>query len=139
MATYGDGRLALPPGHPGFAQFLFWFHYANGTLQAGDGPLHDPEPAQAGRGRSGAARSGGAARPRASTWSSAHRAAPLLAGDDFTAADIMMGFSLTTMRYFLPYDLVAPPDMLAYLSRIGARARPTGARWRRAIRAWRCC
>jgi glutathione S-transferase len=33
-SKYGDGRLALAPAHPHFAQFLFWFHFANGTLQA---------------------------------------------------------------------------------------------------------
>ena len=39
MAKYGDGRLALRPDHPDFAQFLYWFHFANGTLQAGMGRL----------------------------------------------------------------------------------------------------
>ena len=33
----------------------------------------------------------------------------------------MMGFSLTTMRYFLPYDLAPSPHILAYLKRIGGR------------------
>lgn len=33
IARYGNGRLALPPDHPDFADYLFWFHYANGTLQ----------------------------------------------------------------------------------------------------------
>ena len=44
-----------------------------------------------------------------------------LAGTEFTSADIMMGFSLTTMRYFQPYDLKRCPNILAYLARIGAR------------------
>lgn len=33
IARYGDGRLALRPDHPDFAPFLYWFHFANGTLQ----------------------------------------------------------------------------------------------------------
>ena len=33
IARYGNGRLARAPDHPDFAQYLFWFHYANGTLQ----------------------------------------------------------------------------------------------------------
>src|SRR3954463_16228879 len=33
IAKYGNGRLALAPDHPDFTQYLFWFHYANGTLQ----------------------------------------------------------------------------------------------------------
>jgi hypothetical protein len=39
-----------------------------------------------------------------------------LAGDALTTADIMAVFSLTTMRYFLPYDLGALiPRSSAYL------------------------
>src|SRR6185369_1068159 len=37
MAKYGDGRLALNSGHRDFAQYLYWFHFANGTLQANMG------------------------------------------------------------------------------------------------------
>jgi glutathione S-transferase len=47
--------------------------------------------------------------------------AEYFAGKDFTAADIMMGFSLTTMRYFQPYDLGRCPNIVKYLARIGAR------------------
>ena len=49
------------------------------------------------------------------------REAEYLAGSEFTSADIMMGFSLTTMRYFLPYDLKRCPDIVRYLGRIGQR------------------
>ena len=44
-----------------------------------------------------------------------------LAGSTFTSADIMNGFSLTTLRYFQPYDLARCPNVLKYLARIGAR------------------
>ena len=47
--------------------------------------------------------------------------APYLAGEAFTAADIMTVFSLTTMRYFQPVDLAPYPNIRAYLARIGAR------------------
>jgi glutathione S-transferase len=33
----------------------------------------------------------------------------------------MTGFSLTTMRYFQPYDLVRCPNILRYLARIAGR------------------
>ena len=33
----------------------------------------------------------------------------------------MMDFTLTTMRYFQPYDLKRCPNVVAYLARIGAR------------------
>jgi glutathione S-transferase len=47
--------------------------------------------------------------------------ADYLAGSEFTTADIMAVFSLTTMRYFLPFDLSLYPAILAYLQRIAAR------------------
>src|ERR1700751_1888236 len=37
MARYGKGRLTVAPDDPAFAQFLYWFHFANGTLQANMG------------------------------------------------------------------------------------------------------
>ena len=43
------------------------------------------------------------------------------AGREFTTADIMIVFTLTTMRLFLPYDLKPYPAILAYLQRIGRR------------------
>ena len=47
--------------------------------------------------------------------------AEYLAGSEFTAADIMSVFSLTTMRLFQPLDLRPYPNILDYLKRIGAR------------------
>jgi glutathione S-transferase len=46
---------------------------------------------------------------------------PWLAGEEFTAADIMSVFSLTTMRAFAPTDLSPYPNILAYLKRVGER------------------
>ena len=48
-------------------------------------------------------------------------AATHLAGADFTAADVMSVFSLTTMRLFQPIDLAPYPNVRAYLQRMGAR------------------
>ena len=44
-----------------------------------------------------------------------------LAGGEFTAADIMSVFSLSTMRLFHPIDLAPYPNVLAYLQRVGGR------------------
>ncbi len=49
------------------------------------------------------------------------RSATYLAGREFTCADIMIGVSLTTMRYFQPYDLTRFPNIIRYLVRIGNR------------------
>jgi glutathione S-transferase len=47
--------------------------------------------------------------------------APYLAGSEFTAADIIMGFPLTTMRAFTPRDLGSYSNLRNYLKRIGER------------------
>ena len=55
-AKHGGGRLTLKADHPDFAPYLYWFHFANGTLQAAMGRQHDAGPAEARRGRPGAGR-----------------------------------------------------------------------------------
>ncbi len=32
LARHGQGRLAVPPDAPLFADYLFWLHFSNGTL-----------------------------------------------------------------------------------------------------------
>jgi len=121
IAKYGNGRLALGPDHPDFASFLYWFHFANGTLQANMGrnmilnrlKLAEDNPMLLAT-RARVDRAFDLVDARA-------REAEYLAGSEFTSADIMMGFSLTTMRYFLPYDLKRCPDIVRYLGRIGQR------------------
>src|SRR5919108_4689978 len=34
LAKYGKGRLARRLGHPEFANYLYWLHFANGSFQA---------------------------------------------------------------------------------------------------------
>ena len=121
LSKYGDGRLALKSGDPDFASFIYWFHFANGTLQANMGRnmilnrlqlANDNPVLSATRTRVDRAFDLVEARTREADY---------LAGRAFTAADIMMGFSLTTMRYFLPYDLARCPNIVGYLARIGER------------------
>ncbi len=121
VARYGKGRLVLPPGHPDFAHFLYWFHFANGTLQPATGrnmilgrldlPLDNPL-IKAMKARLDLA----LGLVEARLAQSAH-----LAGDELTTADIMAVFTLTTMRNFLPFDLAPYPAIRAYLQRIAAR------------------
>jgi glutathione S-transferase len=121
IAKYGNGRLALNSAHPDFAPFLYWYHFANGTLQAAMGrsmilnrlKLADDNPILlASKGRLDRAFNLVDARMHEAEY---------LAGTEFTSADIMIGFSLTTMRYFMPYDLGRCPNIVRYLARIGAR------------------
>ncbi len=121
IAKHGKGRLVLAPDHPDFADFLYWFHFANGTLQPATGrnmilgrldlPADNPM-LKAMKARLDLAL--GLLEARLGK-------AKYLAGSAFTTADIMAVFSLTTMRYFLPFDLSPYPAILAYLQRIAAR------------------
>jgi glutathione S-transferase len=121
IAKYGAGRLTLPPAHPDFAAYLYWLHAGNGTLQPAMGRAMilgrlnlpaDHALAQAMHARLHRALALVEARVATATW---------LAADEFTAADIMMVFSLTTMRYFAPLDLAPYPAIRGYLGRVAAR------------------
>lgn len=121
IAKHGEGRLWVSVQDPAFADYLYWFHFSNGTLQPAfmrlmvssrfDPPADHPA-LLLGQGRM----------QRILSHMDARLAqVPYLAGDQLTAADIMTVFSLTTMRYFMPYDLTPYPCILQYLVRIGAR------------------
>jgi glutathione S-transferase len=120
MAKYGKGRLTVAPDDPAFAQFLYWFHFANGTLQAAMGRLMLLNRAKLADDNPVLAASKARVDRAFDLVDARAREAEYLAGA-FTTADIMMGFSLTTMRYFQPYDLARWPNVVKYLARIGAR------------------
>ena len=114
LAKYGPGGLARGPADPGFADYLFWLHFANGTLHPSMGrnmmlhrldvPVEQPL-AKAMRARLALALAQVEARCAE---------APYLAGADLSAADIMSVFSLTTMRSFFPLDLAPYPQIRDY-------------------------
>lgn len=121
IAKYGSGRLAFAPEHPDFAQYLFWFHYANGTLQLQmmrNFALHRAGVAEDNRARRLAAER---LERNLKLVDARLGITNYLAGRELTAADIMAVFSFTTMRSFFPLDLTPYPNTLAYLKRIGAR------------------
>ncbi|KLU82156.1 hypothetical protein MAPG_01232 [Magnaporthiopsis poae ATCC 64411] len=93
---HGGGRLFVGPEDPGYADFLFWWHWADGTLRKYGG-WHCRTPKTVGPAK----------------W--------LAGGDRFTAADIMVVFSLTTARRFTPLDLGEYPNILRYLGDVGKR------------------
>jgi glutathione S-transferase len=121
IVRHGNGRFKPGPAHPDYADFLYWFHFANGNLQPVMGrmmfvsrmqlPAEHPV-STAARGRLD--RALGLVEARLG-------ATPYLAGAEFTAADIMSVFSLTTMRLFQALDLAPYPNIRAYLQRIGER------------------
>ncbi len=116
--VHGAGALLVPPGDPAYADFLFWFHFANGSLVPA--AMFD---SLAARCQGDAlAQALGARLGRAYNLLEARLAvSPFLAGAAFSAADLMNLFPLTTMRLFSPRSLAPYPHLRAYLSRITAR------------------
>jgi glutathione S-transferase len=118
---YGNGRLALPPSHKNFADYLYWLHFSNATLMNSVfrrgmalGMVGENDP-----------RFQGYAARLAKTLNHANNrlktTGAYFAGDEFTAADVMLGFCFTTMRQFEPLDLTEYDGIVAWNQRIGAR------------------
>lgn len=122
IAKYANGKLALGPSHKNFADYLYWFHFSNATLQPAifrlamlKGAI--PNSATDARYLGADARVKSAlthmnTRLQSNDW---------LAGDEFTAADVMTGWCLTTMRIFEPIDLTEYEGVLAWVKRVSER------------------
>jgi glutathione S-transferase len=121
LQTHDPGRLAVKRGEPHFADYLYWLHFANGTLQPLILQVWSLERADPSDKNSPLKMARERFTRVFSTLEKRLGEAPYLAGEELTAADIMTVFSLTTMRLFKPYDLSPWPNILAYLQRIGAR------------------
>jgi glutathione S-transferase len=118
---HGGGRLAVQPEAAGYARYLYWLHFAEGSLmslmlialvlsrvpEAGASPV--------------TARIRERMKQMLLFVDAELGSGPWFAGADFTAADVMMVFPFTTMRLFLEYDLAPYPNIVAYLQRIEAR------------------
>jgi glutathione S-transferase len=119
IGKYGQGRLAVGPEAPNYADYLFWFHFANASMMPRQSMGAQPAAAADETPRARFMRERGEA-----TWKLVEDRlgkSPYFAGDDFTAADIIMGFPLTTMRAFAQHDLTPHPNIRAYLAKIGQR------------------
>lgn len=114
-------RLALPPTHPDYAAYLYWFHFANSNLQPAMGALF--RVAYTGIAPDHRIYQMAAAVVRKVLKNMDLRLAQVtwLAGEEFTAADVMSGWSLTGMRVFTPVDLSGYPSILAWMERVSQR------------------
>jgi glutathione S-transferase len=123
LERHGGGRLAPPPGDAKRPRFLFWLHFAEGTAMAfivtgivlgmapqGGGPMRDVFQKEVRRileyveGELGAG--------------------PWLLGEQFSAADVMMGYVLDVAEQ--RGDLAELPRLRAYVERL--RKRPAHRR-----------
>jgi len=118
---YGKGRLAVASQAPEYAGYLYWLHFAEGSLmslmlivltvsripEAKESPVR--------------ARLADRMARMLALVDEKLAGHDYFAGGEFTAADVMMVFPLTTMRHFLDYDLSPYANIRAYLARIEAR------------------
>lgn len=118
---HGGGRLAVPPADPAYARYVYWLHFAEGSLmslllivlvlsrvkEAAASPV--------------SARMRERMHQMLAFVDREIAGGPWFAGGAFTAADVMMVFPFTTLRWFLDYDLAPYAGILAYLKRIEAR------------------
>lgn len=111
--TTGHG-LSPTPSDPAYPDYLFWMHFANGSMvpNVSSARMAPNEFALAMEDRL----------HRSYAMIEAHLSRfPYFAGTNFTAADIMMVFPLTTMQLRDSVDLSPYPAVTAYLERIAAR------------------
>ncbi|KAF2744862.1 putative glutathione S-transferase, partial [Sporormia fimetaria CBS 119925] len=115
---YGDGRLALEPSEKEYPNYLYWFHFANSTLQPllarriGILPSDTSAKAKDSEERLHRMLRYFNQRVEENVW---------LAGGTFTAADVMNLWCLTNMRKFSPVDLGEYKGILGWLERCTER------------------
>lgn len=107
---YARGALLLGPNHSEWTDFLFWFHFANGSFIPALMLAHfaAPDTAPDPDGRTARAFRLIEARLGEATW---------FAGETFTAADVMMCLP----RFAMSRDLSGAPNTAAYLERLRQR------------------
>jgi glutathione S-transferase len=116
-----NGRLALEPEDPAYAPYVYWLHFAEGSLMSlmlialvlSRVPEASASPVTA--------RIRDRMRQILTFVDREIGPGPWFAGKEFTAADVMMTFPFTTMRCFLDYDLAPYANIVAYVKRIEAR------------------
>lgn len=121
VGKYGDGRLIPKPNTPGWADYLFWFHFGNGSLLPA--LMRGMMMKFAGAPADGPFAQIMEARKEALIDAIEKRLgeADFFAGAELTAADIMNVFMLTTGQSFMPIDFTKRPAIGRYIERIKAR------------------
>ena len=118
---HAGGRLAVQPDAGAYARYLYWLHFAEGSLMSlmivalvlTRVPDGDKTPA--------GIRVLARVKQMLAFVDAELADGPWFVGAEFTAADVMMTFTFTTVRHFLDYDLTPYSNIVAYLQRIEAR------------------
>lgn len=152
---HGGAKLVVSPGSQDYAHYLSWYNFANGSLQPGltrlgtvdlilkalarmnnkqkEQPIPVAEEAKQVEANKTNVADPLTAMIKARLYNHLDMLnkrlgeAAYLAGEYLTTADIMMVFSLTTMRGFYPYSLEGYTNILRYLGEIAQRPAYIGA------------
>jgi glutathione S-transferase len=122
LVRYGNGRLVPEVLSPAYAAYLFWFHFAEGTMmphfvslyRAVLSPTQQFQTLKTDPNASAMLESLGSDVAYAESVLSTQ---PFLAGDQFTACDIMMCLALQSPKKFKEL-LPSQPGIDAYLARL---------------------
>jgi len=93
LNIYGKGKLTVKPGDKNYADYLYWLHFPNGSLQPGIGRAMTLKLAGLGDDNPMLARTMDRLGRYLEFTDKRLSEVPWLAGQDFTAADIMIVFS----------------------------------------------
>jgi glutathione S-transferase len=121
VQRHGGGRLSVKPEAPEYPGYLYWMHFAEGSLmtlmlialvlsrvpEAKDGPVQR--------------RIAKRLQDMLAFVDARLAGHAYFAGNQFTAADIMMSFPFTTMKRYLDFDLAPFTQVAQWLARIEAR------------------
>jgi glutathione S-transferase len=118
---YGGDTLAVPPADPRYGRYLYWLHFAEGSLMTLLLVALALTRVPGGNTSPAGGRVAGRMKQMLSFVDLELGQGPWFVGGQFTAADIMMTFPFTTMRLFLEYELAPFGNIVAYLERIEAR------------------
>lgn len=121
LDLYGDGKMRIAPRQPGYADFVYWFQYANAGLMPQamqmmmlSRLLADKGPGASAMMQERYGRHLGMINDRLANNT-------YIAGENFTAADILLQFPFGTMSAFMSTDISAYPNIRSWLDRISAR------------------
>lgn len=118
---HAAGRLAPQPEALSYPRYLYWLHFAEGSLMSlllialvlSRVPEAAASPVTA--------RINERIKQMLAFVDSELGSGPWFAGEDFTAADVMMTFPFTTLKHFLDVDTAPFANIVAYLKRIESR------------------
>jgi glutathione S-transferase len=111
---YAGGWLMAAPDHPDYAQFLYWFHFANASMIAA---IMMDFTAQ----RLGAPVLGHRTDLAFAMANQRLGEVPFFAGNSFTAADIMMAYPFVAASGFISFDFEPYPHIRDFAQRMKER------------------